>query len=107
MPTTPAGQPDKPITIAPRCLLATMLALAPAAAHADPTHEPPKLAILAGPGVRAEWLRGSMSSYSKVRMLPSLAATVAYRGWMNFALGIHANATRYSDQMIYPDENFR
>lgn len=88
-------------------LLATMLVLASAAAHADPTPEPPKLVILAGPGVRALWLRDDSASYSNVRMLPSLAATVAYRLSTEWALGIHANATRSSDEMIYPDETMK
>jgi hypothetical protein len=89
------------------CLLATMLALAPAAAHADPTHEPPKLEILAGPGVRTQWLHGDMDSGSGVRMLPSLAATVAYRISTHLALGIHANATRSSDQEFNADETIK
>jgi len=84
-------------------LLATVLALSPAAAHADPTHEP-TLAILAGPGVRAQWLRDGMSSYSNVRMLPSLDMTVAYRMSTRLALGIHANATRSTDHLFGPDE---
>lgn len=88
-------------------LLATILALAPAAAHADPAPAPLKLAILAGPGVRVEWLRDDSDTYSKVRMLPSLAATVAYRLSPHFALGIHANAARYSDEVIHPDETLR
>ena len=95
----------------PARLLATQLALAPVVAHADPAQEPlldgsepPKLAILAGPGVRAQWLHDDMGSSSKTRMLPSLAATIAYRMSPNLALGIHANAARSSDEMVYPDE---
>jgi hypothetical protein len=86
------------------CLLATMLALAPAAAHADPADEPPELTILSGLGVRAEWLRDEVASESQLRKLPSFATTIAYRGWTHFALGIHANAARSSDGFDLAEE---
>jgi hypothetical protein len=84
-------------------LLATMLALSTATAHADSTQEPSQLAILAGPGVRAQRLRAD--TYSETRMLPSLAATVANRFRPDLAVGIHVNVARYTDQVWHPDES--
>jgi hypothetical protein len=78
-----------------------MLALASAAAHAEPANEPPpKLAILVGPGLRKAWLHNDdVYPASHDQTLGALTATIAYRVSSHVALGVHAGAARSSDQL--------
>lgn len=68
-------------------------------AHAAPASQsPPRLAILAGLGVREAWLsRDGGYPPTQTQTIGALAATVAYRVSDHFAIGVHANAARSRD----------
>src|SRR6267142_4825606 len=82
-----------------RILVTSVLALTATTAHAEPAHESPKLAILVGPGLRLAWLHND-SAYppSRDQTLGAVTATIGYRVSSHLAFGLHAGATRSSDQ---------